>query len=230
MKKFLLVIFLSLLLSSCSNNEWLKQLSIIDKKNIKEDKFIKTNDFLTWTEVYKKDLKIKKEKLKQELNNIEKEQINEEENQKKINNVNVIDYSRVNIRNITRDKLLNKIEDKYIFIDLKYEKSHKKLEKILNIIDILSKEWKIDSFELHCKNLNFNSNELNILSNLNIKTFLLEDMCWFKKDNFSWTWYNKQKVIDFLKKSKNIEELYVWYISMDLYKKENWEIKVYKDQ
>jgi hypothetical protein len=111
---------------------------------------------------------------------------------------------------------------------LKYNKSHKKLEKILNMINKLSLEWKLNHFELHCKDINFNKNELNILRDLNIKSLSLEDMCWFKKEKFSWTWYDKEKVIKFLKDTKNIKELYIWYMDMDLFKKENWEIKIYK--
>jgi hypothetical protein len=52
----------------------------------------------------------------------------------------IIDYSNIDIKNITENLLINSIDNKYILVDLKYNKSHKKLEKILNMINKLSLE------------------------------------------------------------------------------------------
>ena len=223
MKKLIITIILSLITSSCYNKN-IKNDDINQIKIIKED-----NVFLTWSNVSKKELqdnKIKKEKLEKEFKKVEGKANNN--NIEELEYKEIIDYSNIDIKNITENLLINSIDNKYILVDLKYNKSHKKLEKILNMINKLSLEWKLNHFELHCKDINFNKNELNILRDLNIKSLSLEDMCWFKKEKFSWTWYDKEKVIKFLKDTKNIKELYIWYMDMDLFKKENWEIKIYK--
>jgi len=214
MKKIIIVSLFIFILYSCKND------------NIQK---IENNNFLTWTQISNNKLKINKEEIEKELNGMEIQMEKEIKNNfEVIKSKEIIDYSNIDIKNITENLLINSIDNKYILVDLKYNKSHKKLEKILNMINKLSLEWKLNHFELHCKDINFNKNELNILRDLNIKSLSLEDMCWFKKEKFSWTWYDKEKVIKFLKDTKNIKELYIWYMDMDLFKKENWEIKIYK--
>ena len=111
---------------------------------------------------------------------------------------------------------------------MNHDSDNKKLENILKITNNLADLWKINTFELHCKKINnFNKNELNYLKTMKLKTLILEDTCWFAKEKFSWTWYDKQKVINFLEQAQNIEELKIWMIDMDLFKKENWKINFY---
>ncbi len=225
MKKIVILLILILSLYSCKNSDEkiIKNTNWKLKNNLEEKQEIENNNFLSWTEISNDEVKIKKEEIGKEFKKIENEANNIEKTEIKT----IIDYSQIKTENITEKFLDNNIQDKYLLVDLEYEKSHNKLNKILKLVNNLSKKWKINHFELHCKNLNFNKDELNILKNLNLKIFSLEDMCGFKKENFSQTWYNKEKVINFLKNSKNIKELYIWYIGMDLFKKENWEIKFY---
>ena len=169
-----------------------------------ENKNIKINDLLKWKEL-----------------NIEEKA--------KLNNMKIYNIIEKNEwKNHILDKKIKKDTvsiNKNIFIDLWNEKSHMKFQKKLKEIQKILLSWKIDTFELHCKNINFNKNELNILTKIKVNKFILEDTCGFRKKEFSKTWYNKEKVLDFFKKSKYIKEINIWAIDFDIYKKENWKIK-----
>lgn len=201
MKKIITLTFTILLLFSCNNNS-------IENSNIKIDGLLK------W-----KELNVEE---KAKLNNI------------KINNIieKKVKQNHIWDKKIKKDTVsINKKIDLWkkinnnIFIDLWYEKSHIKFQKKLKEIQKILLSWKIDTFELHCKNINFNKNELDILTKIKVNKFILEDTCWFRKKEFSKTWYDKNKLLKFFKKSKYIKELYIWAIDYDFYKKENWKIK-----
>ena len=229
MKKIILITFLVLLLTSCNNIKIDQKQSDVIEQNIEESKKMKSNDFLTWVEIPEEELKIRKEKVENKLKNMENS-LNTEEVEE-LSYPEIIDYSKLNIEKINQNFIEKTIIEESLLIDLDFDSSNKKLEKILNIAKNLADLWKINIFELHCKEIKrFNEKELNTLKNMKLKTLILEDICWFSKEKFSWTWYDKQKVIDFLKQAKNIEELEIWRVNMDLFKKENWEIKFYSWQ
>ena len=223
MKKIIIVTLLLFVVSSCYS----KNTKNEDKNQIKTIK--EENLFLTWSNISKKEFqsnKIKKDNIKKELENIwEIKELKYKEN---------TDFSKINIWEINKVNLEKEIYyDEYyklktFFLDFWYQKDHKKLERFLSIISDFSKAWKIKVFELHCNDIdNFNKKELDYLKNMDLDIFVLQDTCGFRKKEFSWVWYNKDKVIDFLKESNNIKELRIWTIDMDIYKKENWEIKFY---
>jgi len=123
------------------------------------------------------------------------------------------------------EKGINNWKDNILFIDLWNQKDHKKLEKTLINIDSISRNKKINAFELHCNWIdNFNKKELELLWNLKVNTLILQDTCWFRQKKFTNIWYDKDKLLSFFKKTKYIKELRIWNIDLDVYVKENWKI------
>ncbi len=115
-----------------------------------------------------------------------------------------------------------------LFLDFWLEKNDlKKLNKILKIINNDYKKIKFQELRLSC-NFNFDNNTLELLKKLNInKLFIDTEECGF----YNWkNSYKKDLVKKFFVEAKSINELEIWYIITDLYKRENWEIKVYRDQ
>jgi hypothetical protein len=62
---------------------------------------------------------------------------------------------------------------------------------------------------LHCDDLNFNNEEINILKNLKINLLSLDSNCGFKKEKFVKTWYDEKKIINFLKQTIEISEIHI---------------------
>ena len=143
------------------------------------------------------------------------------------------DFSEINIEEINKDNISKFIYNKAITIDYLNNTNYNNLLKVLTILNKLSAEWYISNIDLRC-NLKENKNPelLEILKNIKIKKLIINDACFFTKDSYQsngWNFYDKEKVINFLKNTKYIDELDIWYIEYDIYKKENWEVKVYKE-
>jgi hypothetical protein len=83
------------------------------------------------------------------------------------------------------------------------------MDEIINLIKNISEKQKINSFILHCNDLNFNKSELEKFKNIKIDLFSLDSNCGFKKEKFNKNWYNEEKVVNFLKKSKYIKEIHI---------------------
>lgn len=151
---------------------------------------------------------------------------NESINNKEITNYWNLTLDQINKELLEKDIYFNNSYQKNnLFIDLWFDKDVNKLIKILILVKDISIDWKIGLLTLHCNDINFNSDILNILKWLNIQMLSLDDQCWFKKNEFSWTWYDKTQVVNFLRETDYINEIEIWHVTMDYFKKDNLGIK-----
>jgi hypothetical protein len=111
-----------------------------------------------------------------------------------------------------------------LLLDFWLEKDLEKLKKVLIILNNDFKWLKFKELRLSCT-FNFDKNTLDLLKTLNIERLFIDtEECWFYNWNNT---YNKELLKNFFKAADNIKEIEIWYISTDLFKKENWEIKFY---
>lgn len=219
------IIFLSLIIiiSSCSNN--------IDKniieKNLQEDWWLNWIEFSEnkiekWVKLTEEEIK-KSEEIEKKINNEVKK--NQNNNIEELSYKEIINYWKIENLKITKKFLENDIyineenNKKDLFIDFWFSNDVVKLKKILRLVFKIAIEWKIESFTLHCNDINFDSDDLKILKNLKVDLLSLDENCWFKKTEFNWIWYDKKKFLNFFKSTIYIKEIHIWHIVEDYYKK-----------
>ena len=177
------------------------------------------------------DNSFKNEKLEEEINLLKKE------NENILNKTYCtckkwFNFWDICINKLDKEFIKNNLESNQwnwtynLFLDFWLNDDLKKFKKILNILDKDYKKLKIQELRLSCV-FNFDKEILSLLKKINInKLFIDTEECWF----YNWkNAYNKDLVLKFFKEAENIKELEIWYIITDKYKKENWEVKVYKE-
>ena len=223
MKKIIFLIIL-FTLYSCSNDLDLKN----NNEKIIQENF-NTKNIFKLEEITEGDIEEAKN-IENEFNDLLKENDKKENNEKEIENLKykeIVDYWKIENSKITKEFLENDIYfNKYmnknnLFINLWFDNDILKLKKILKLVLDISKEWKIESFTLHCNNINFDDNDLKILKEINIDLLSLDSNCWFKKKEFNKNWYNQDDLIKFFKDAKYIKEIHIWYIEEDYFRKKS---------